>query len=53
MSLNELEQHWSLIDLLEAHMALDVRDELMARSHEKAERDAEIEQRRRQQLGSA
>jgi hypothetical protein len=38
VSLEELERHWSLTDLLEAHMALDLRDDVESKAVEAAER---------------
>jgi hypothetical protein len=35
-SLAELEQHWGVDDLLDAHMALDLRDELEREANERA-----------------
>lgn len=34
--LREIEEHWSLDDLVDAHMALDVEDELEAEAARKA-----------------
>ena len=46
-TLAEIETHWSLVDLIDAHLALDVYDELaermaaeQQRRHEEAERKA-------------
>jgi uncharacterized protein YbdZ (MbtH family) len=36
--LHEVEQHWSLTDLLNAHLALDVHDELQRLARERAQR---------------
>jgi ribosomal protein S6 len=45
-TIQEIETHWSLSDLVMAHMALDVEDDLTEAAEEKAERD------RRKQHGS-
>lgn len=37
--LYEIAEHWSLDDLVHAHMALDVEDELQAVAEERAERE--------------
>lgn len=42
-SLRELEEHWSVDDLLSANIALDVIDSVERRAAEKAQRDQEID----------
>ena len=41
MTLHELEEHWSVNDLLSANIALDVWDDMERKAAEKARRDAE------------
>jgi hypothetical protein len=36
--LREIEEHWSLSDLMQAHLALDLRDELEAAQYAAAEK---------------
>lgn len=43
-SLAEVAEKWSIDDLLEAHMALDIWDDLEARAHAKAEESARRKQ---------
>jgi hypothetical protein len=38
VSLHELETHWSIDDLLSAHIAIDIHEELEAKAHREAER---------------
>lgn len=38
--LHEIEAHWSLDDLVRAHMTLDLDDELAAAADEKAQRES-------------
>jgi hypothetical protein len=48
-TLREIETHWSLEDLLDAHMAIDLREEL---EHEARERAKEMRERRKNHRGS-
>lgn len=45
-TLAEIETHWSLSDLLDAHLALDVHDELDHRVHEDHKRRIEEAERK-------
>jgi len=45
-TLYEIETHWSLADLAQAHQALDLRDELSRRATEEAKRRADAQRNR-------
>jgi hypothetical protein len=40
-TLQEIETHWSLEDLVDAHLALDVQDELVRRANRESRRIAD------------
>jgi hypothetical protein len=35
-SLEEIEKHWSLVDIVDAHLALDLHDELQRLAYERS-----------------
>lgn len=47
-SFDEISESWSLSQLIDAHLALGVFDELQERQAEKVRRDAELRQAQRQ-----
>ncbi len=51
VTLQELDQHWGLDDLIEAHLALDVHDELAEKTAEEHRRKQEEAQRRARTRG--